>query len=273
MDEPIDLVTDAELNALAACGGVVASVLDGLAERCVPGITPRQLDAMARAAIAASGAQPLLSEARRGDGAAFPGVLSVGVNDRFTHAIPSDHRLRSGDLVTLDLAARLTGWCTDASRIVAVGECSPRVSAVRDAAMRATAACIAALVPDGWWSDAARAAEAVARAEGFALLDDFAGHGIGRRLHQAPLAGFGWPNRSELPTGHRPGSDQDFRLSPGLVLTIEPVLTLGEPRTRDLPDGWTIATADGMPACFLEHTVAITASGPRVLTVRTAGSN
>lgn len=256
-----------DLDALARCGGVVALVLDELVGMCVRGVTPREIDDRARRLLVVHGAEGALSAAVNARGERFPGVVAVCVNERFTHVPPGDVPLADGDLVTVDLAARVDGWYADASRVVVVGEGSARVRGLADAARRATAACIGGLVVDGLWSAAARRAEAVAAAAGLRILDDFAGHGIGRALHMSPVCWFGGGvETSGQSAGQRALPDQDFVLTPGLVLTIEPVLTWGDGTTIDLSDGWTIATADGAPACFHEQTVAITPSGPRILT-------
>jgi methionyl aminopeptidase len=253
----VELRTPSEIDAMAATGAVVAAVLDACARACTPGTTGKDLDTVADAVMAEAGAVTVY----RGYHPAwaptpYPAVLCVSVNDVIVHAIPDDRPFQPGDLVSIDFACSLDGWCADAAVTVPVGEATRTDRAL----MAATRACldagIAAARPGGTLGDLGAAIAEPARAAGFGMLDDHGGHGIGRTMHAAP----------HVPNVGVPGQGLDLR--PGLVLALEPMLQAGgRGAYRHLADGWGVATADGSRAAHFEHTVAITADGPRVLTV------
>jgi methionyl aminopeptidase len=222
-------------------------------------VRPVELDALAADLIAAEGARPSFpgyqpSWAPR----PFPGPLCVSVNDAVVHGIPSSSRLVDGDLLSVDLAVHLDGWCADAAFTAPVGSSTAEDRSLVDTAWRALEAGIAMLVPGTRMGDVGHAIAAVARGAGYGLMADHGGHGVGRAMHEDP----------HVPNDARPARGLVFR--PGLVLALEPMLIAGggDAYRRD-PDGWTLRTADGSRAAHVEHTVAVTEDGPRVLT-RTA---
>lgn len=254
-----------EIEAIGRACRVVRDTLDRLVLSCVPGATPRALDALARHLLAQGGARPLFEGVVRDASPPFPAVICVCVNDQVTHGVPGDRAFESGDLVSLDLGASLDAWCGDASRATVVGESTPGVPqggerrTLVELARAATDAAIATMGPDVRWSDAADAARRVVEGGGAMIAPGFAGHGIGRSLHEAPRLPF------------YPGPKEDFILRPGMVVTVEPIVV--RPRTPGVmpalvggADGWTVTTADGSDACQIEHTVAMTRAGVRVLT-------
>jgi methionyl aminopeptidase len=254
----IELRTPGEIDAMEATGSVVAAVLAACAEACVAGATPQDLDAIADQVMTDRGAVTVY----RGYHPAwaptpYPAVLCVSVNDVIVHAIPDDQELQPGDLVSIDFACSLDGWCADAAVTVPVGEASAQDAALMTATRACLDAGIAAAQPGGTLGDVGAALSRPARATGFGMLDDHGGHGIGRTMHAPP----------HVPNVGIPGQGLDLR--PGLVIALEPMLLAGgRGDYRHLPDGWGVATADGSRAAHFEHTVAITADGPRVLTVR-----
>jgi methionyl aminopeptidase len=252
----IELKTPAEVDACEAAGKVVGDVLTAVRAHVAPGVATRELDALAADLIADAGARPsFLGYHPSWAPVPYPGVIITSVNDAVVHGIPGRERLRRGDILSVDLAVHLDGWCADAAFTMLVDGGDPRDAAMIETAERALAAGIAAAVPGARLGDVAHAIGTVVRAGGFGLLADHGGHGVGRSMHEAPsVANEGRPARG-LP------------LRPGLVIALEPMLQAGGADAyRYDRDGWTIRTADGSRAAHVEHTIAITEDAPRVLT-------
>jgi methionyl aminopeptidase len=185
----------------------------------------------------------------------YPGVICTSVNDAVVHGIPGRARLRSGDLLSVDLAVHLDGWCADAAFSTVVGTAAQPDVALIETTERALAAGIAAAVPGARMGDVAHAIGTVGRSAGYGLLENHGGHGVGRAMHEAP----------HVPNEGRPG--RGLVLRPGLVIALEPMLQSGGQDTyRTDRDGWTVRTADGSRAAHAEHTIAITEDRSRVLT-------
>jgi methionyl aminopeptidase len=252
----VELKTAAEIEAMAAAGAVVAEALRAVAEHAKPGQAVADLDSIAADVLARHGAtSPFLNYHPRWAPAPFPAVLCVSVNDAVVHGIPDGYVLADGDLVSADFGATLRGWTGDAARSFIVGTPRPQDAALINATDEALAAAIATLRPGNTLGDIGHAIASTARAAGYGLLADHGGHGIGRTMHEAP----------DVPNEGRAG--KGMRLREGLVIAIEPML-IGdgtEDYTHD-PDGWTLRTASGARAAHSEHTVAVTADGPRILT-------
>ncbi|TCK19907.1 type I methionyl aminopeptidase [Pseudonocardia endophytica] len=252
----IELKTPDEIDAVAAAGQVVGRVLDAVREAAGPGVRPVELDALAADLIADAGARSSFvgyhpSWAPR----PFPGPLCVSVNDAVVHGIPTATPLRRGDLLSVDFAVYLDGWCADAAFTVAIGSPSAADATLIDTAWRSLDAGIAQLVPGAKMGDVGHAIASVARPAGYGLMEGFGGHGVGRSMHEDPHV----PNEARAGRG--------LRLQTGMVLALEPMLIAGGGDAyRVDPDGWTLCTADGSRAAHVEHTVAVTADGPRVLT-------
>jgi methionyl aminopeptidase len=253
-----ELKTEAELAVMREAGQIVAAALDAVRRRADVGVTLRELDEVAATVIAARGAQPLfLHYHPRWAPAPFPGVICASLNDVVVHGIPSEQRLADGDLVSIDCGARFDGWCGDAAISFVVGEPDPRDLELIDTTERALEAGIAAVRPGNTMGDVGAAIGAVARGAGYGLLADHGGHGIGRRMHEDPSV----PNEGRAGRG--------MRLEPGLVIALEPMLVAGgHDEYRLDEDGWAVVTRDGSRAAHAEHTVAVTATGPWVLTAR-----
>ena len=253
----IELKTPTEVDACEAAGKIVADVLTAVRAHAAPGVTTGELDALAADLIADAGARPsFLGYHPSWAPVPYPGVIITSVNDAVVHGVPGRDRLGPGDLLSVDLAVHLDGWCADAAFSTLVGGGDPQDAALIDTAERALAAGIAAAVPGARMGDIAHAIGAVVRAGGYGLLADHGGHGVGRAMHEAPsVANEGRPGRG-------------LRLRPGLVLALEPMLLAGGADAyRHDRDGWTIRTADGSRAAHAEHTVAVTDDGPRILTL------
>ncbi|MFG0307044.1 MAG: M24 family metallopeptidase [Phycisphaerales bacterium JB040] len=254
------LRTPTEIDAIAEAGGLVAQTLTDALGLLAPGITGRRIDLETRRWLEARAGSPALSgytDPDRPGLAPFAGAISIGVNDAVANSEPDDRPLQPGDLVTLDLAASLNAWHADASVPAVVGGAGthPAHAALADAARAVTRATVRALRPGGLWSDAVVAAHDEARRRGVHIARVFAGHGIGRALHEPPQAGF----------DTRPGSPGDFLLAPGTVFTVEPIVTPEPCELIETEGVWGVRTETGCPGACAERTVAVTGSGVRTL--------
>ncbi|CAN5386157.1 type I methionyl aminopeptidase [soil metagenome] len=253
----VELKSASEIENMAAAGAVVAEALRAVVEHAAPGRTTRDLDAVAARVLAAHGAtSPFLNYHPRWAPTPFPAVLCVSVNDAVVHGIPTEVTLADGDLVSVDFGAVLAGWCGDAARSFIVGTPRPGDADLITASERALAAGIAAVKPGNTLGDVGYAIGASARRDGYGMLADHGGHGIGRTMHEDPHV----PNEGRRGKG--------MRLRRGLVIAIEPMLIAdGTDEYVHDPDGWTLRTASGARASHSEHTVAVTADGARILTL------
>ncbi|GAA3740806.1 methionyl aminopeptidase [Spinactinospora alkalitolerans] len=251
----VELKTPAEIEAMRAAGRIVARALDAVRAHAAAGVRVRELDEVAAKVIADAGAEPLfLGHHPSGAPAPFPDTVCASLNDAVAHGVPTDERIEDGDVVSIDCGARLRGWCADAATTFIAGAADPADAAMIAATDRALRAGIEAARPGRTIGDVSEAIGGAARGAGYGMLADHGGHGIGRVMHEAP----------HVPNEGRGG--RGMRLRPGLVLALEPMLTRGGDAYRIAPDGWTVRTADGSRAAHSEHTVAITADGPLVLT-------
>lgn len=253
----IELKTSTEIDALREAGRVVAHTLAALREHARAGVSLAELDELARTVIHDRGATPVFLHYQPGWAPTpFPGAICASVNDVVVHGIPGSQVLAEGDLVSLDCGARVEGWCGDAAITFCVGTASEQDSALITATEQALADGIAAARPGGHLGDISRAVGVVGRSAGYGIPAALGGHGVGRDMHEAPFV----PN--DGPAG------RGTPLRPGMVLAIEPMfLAGGEQDLQTGEDGWTVFTADGSRAAHVEHTVAITEQGPRVLTL------
>ncbi|MFD5163053.1 type I methionyl aminopeptidase [Streptomyces hawaiiensis] len=254
----VELKTDTSIDAMYEAGQVVARALTAAQKAAHVGVSLLELDEVAHDVLREAGAtSPFLGYRPSFAPTPFPAVLCVSVNDAIVHGVPGRYRLRDGDLVSIDFGAELGGWVGDSALSFVVG--TPREADLRliETAERALAAGIEAAVVGNRIGDIAHAIGTVCRGAGYGIPDGFGGHGIGRRMHEDP----GVPNEG------RPG--RGMRLRHGMVLAIEPmVIAGGTDDYHAAPDGWTLKTNDGSRAAHAEHTVAITESGPRILTAR-----
>ena len=246
-----------DIATIARAGRVVSAALDAAAELCKPGITTREINGVAEDVIRSAGGRSLFLDYpsyKAGEG--FPACTCISVNEEVVHGVPGPRKLVEGDVVTIDCGAELNGWCADAARTVTVGEVSWDVARLLASAQAMLELAIELAQPGVWWSRVADRLQQVADDGGYGVVREYVGHGIGRQLHEAP----------QVPAYRMSRRDKDFQLRPGMVIAVEPMVTLGGPATHVLADGWTVATSDGRPACHVEHTIAITEHGPVVLT-------
>jgi len=253
----IELKTPTEIELMRHAGRITAAALAAVREAAAVGVRLDALDAVAAEVIAAAGAEALFLGYQPSSAVSpYPAVACISVNDAVVHGIPGRYALRHGDLVSVDCGARYRGWSGDAAISFIVGEhAEPRDEALIATTQAALDAGIAAAQPGARLGDIAHAIGRVARTAGYGLMASHGGHGIGREMHEAP----------HVPNEGRPG--RGLVLRPGLVLALEPMLIAGGTDAyRTDPDGWTLRTADGSRAAHIEHTVAVTESGPEVLT-------
>jgi methionyl aminopeptidase len=253
----VELKTEAQIDAMREAGRVVAQALAAARKHAAPGVTLLELDEVAHDVLRDAGAtSPFLGYRPSFAPTPFPAVLCVSVNDAIVHGVPDRTRLRDGDLVSVDFGAELGGWVGDSALSFTVGTARPEDTRLVETAERALAAGIAAAVVGNRIGDIAHAIGTVCRAAGYGIPDGFGGHGIGRRMHEDP----GVPNEG------RPGRGMPLRA--GMALAIEPmVIAGGTDDYHAAPDGWTLRTNDGTRAAHAEHTIAITPTGPQILTV------
>ncbi|MFJ9695576.1 type I methionyl aminopeptidase [Kitasatospora sp. NPDC101183] len=253
----VEIKTDTALEAMREAGRVVANALAAARGAAAVGVSLRELDAAAHAVLNEAGARsPFLGYRPSFAPTPFPAVICASVNDAIVHGIPDDYRLRDGDLVSIDCGAQLDGWTGDAAISFTVGTPRPADVALIAATQQALDAGIAAATVDHRMGDISHAISTVARKANCGMPADFGGHGIGRQMHEDP----------HVPNHGRPG--RGYPLRHGLTLAIEPMLMAGGHNSyRTDPDGWTLRTTDGSRAAHIEHTVAITEDGPRILTL------
>jgi methionyl aminopeptidase len=244
----------AEIERMRAANQLVADVLSALEAAVAPGVTTAQLDAEAERMLRDAGGVPAFKGYR-----GYPATLCASVNEEVVHGIPSRKRpLAEGDIVSLDVGVRLQGFYGDSAITVPVGAVPSRTSALLRVTRESLERAIEQVQVGGRLSDIGHAVQQWVEAHGFAIVREFVGHGIGEKLHEEPqIPNYGQPGRG--PT-----------LAEGMVLAIEPMVAMGKPATRVLDDGWTAVTRDGSLAAHFEHTVAVTAAGPDVLSCRRA---
>ena len=257
----IQIKNAAEVELMRAAGLVVGRTLEALRAAAVPGVTTGDLDHLAETQIRAAGAIPSFKGYQPHRGVPpFPGSICASVNDEIVHGIPGGRVLRDGDVISIDCGAILEGWHGDAAVTVAVGDVPDDVRELIRVTEESMWRGLAAGRLGGRVSDIGHAVESYVRSQGeYGIVEEYGGHGIGTEMHQEPhVLNYGRPGRGP-------------KLQQGLVLAVEPMLTLGSQRTRELDDQWTISTADGQPAAHFEHTFAVTAEGPWVLTALDGG--
>lgn len=257
----IQLKTPEQIEKMRAAGLVVATALARMRAAVAPGVSTADLDAIAESVIREAGAVPSFKGYH-----GYPATICSSVNEQVVHAIPSPQQvLREGDLISIDCGAVLDGWHGDAAITVGVGEVRPELLRMAEVAEDAMWAGIAAaargvLSGRGRLTDISHAVERAVRAAGrYGIVEGYGGHGIGTEMHQDPhVLNHGRPGRGP-------------RLVAGMALAIEPMITMGSPRTVELADGWTVVTRDGSAAAHVEHSIALLDDGVWVLTAPDGG--
>ena len=242
-----------EIEKMRVAGKILGECLAHLASITRPGLTALQLDEAADTFIRDHGCVPGFLGYY-----GYPKSLCVSINDEVVHGIPRERVIEDGDLVSLDCGLILDGWWADSGLSVAAGTPSDEVAKLLRVTERALELGIAQAKPGNHLGDIGHAVQTYVESEGFSVVRQYVGHGIGRNMHEAPQV----PNYGTQGSGNL--------IKPGLVIAIEPMVNAGGPDCRTLDDEWTVVTVDGRLSCYFEHTVAVTENGPEVLTLRPA---
>ncbi|OPZ64200.1 MAG: Methionine aminopeptidase 1 [Firmicutes bacterium ADurb.Bin506] len=246
----IILKSEAEIGLMRRAGSLVWHVLDKVGQAIRPGVTTRELDAIAENTIREAGAEPSFKGYH-----GYPASICASVNEQVIHGIPGERRLVEGDIIGIDVGAVLDGYHGDSARTFAVGAVSSEAARLLRVTEESLTAGIEAARAGNTLGDVGHAVQSYAEANGFSVVRDFVGHGIGRKMHEEPA----------VPNYGRPGLGK--RLRAGMVLAIEPMINAGGYEVEVLGDNWTAVTRDGSLSAHFEHTVAITEDGPVVLTL------
>jgi methionyl aminopeptidase len=247
----------AELEKMREAGRLVGAVLSELAAAVSPGVTTADLDDLAEKHILNAGATPAFKGYH-----GYPATICASVNDEVIHGIPSGRRvLVEGDIISIDVGASIGGYFGDSAITLPVGQVSEEAATLLRVTDEALSKAIAQVRPGNRISDIGHAVQSHVEAYGFSVVREFVGHGIGQRMHEDPqVPNYGTPGRGP-------------RLSEGMVLAIEPMVNAGRPEVRVLSDGWTAVTRDRSLSAHFEHTVAVMAGEPWILTARTPQAN
>jgi methionyl aminopeptidase len=241
--------TERELEIMRAAGAMAAEVLEEIATFIRPGVTTRQVDDFAGAAMKQRGCQSAFLGYRK-----FPCQTCLSVNDEVVHGLSNDRMLRFGDIVSIDCGVRYNGYIGDTATTVAVGGCGVAAQRLMDVTQQALQQGIAQARAGNRVTDISRAVQNFVEGNGFSVVREFVGHGVGRTVHEEP----------QVPNFVDPASNQKLR--PGMTIAIEPMVNIGRPDVKILKDGWTVVTQDGSLSAHFEHTVLITAGAPEILT-------
>lgn len=231
-------------------GYIVAEVLALMGEMAKPGVTTKDLDIAAEKLIRSRGARPLFL----GYGG-FPASICASVNEQVVHGIPGNRELKAGDIISIDVGAEKDGFCGDAARTFAVGQIDSETRRLLEVTELSLQEGLQMAVAKNRIGDIAHCVQKVVENEGFSVVRDYTGHGIGKQMHEEPA----------VPNYGKPGSG--MRLVNGMTLAIEPMVNMGTHRVITLSDGWTVVTKDLLPSAHFENTVAITPDGPQIMTI------
>lgn len=244
--------SEGELLLMREAGRIVAETHKLLAQAVKPGVTTRQLDQWAEEFIRSQGAVPSFKGYN-----GFSGSICASVNEELVHGIPGDRVLNEGDIISIDIGAQYKGYHGDSAWTYGVGEITPEAKRLLEVTERSLYEGLALIKPDVRLYTISNAIQKCVEGEGFSIVREYVGHGIGSQLHEEPqIPNYGAPDRGP-------------RLKPGMVLAIEPMVNAGERFVRTLADNWTVVTVDGSLCAHFEHTVAVTADGYEILTLQT----
>ena len=248
---PIIIKSDEEIAIMRESGRILAEVLEILAAEVRPGITTNDLDTIVKEEYRRRDVIPTFLGYR-----GYPAHVCVSMNDEIVHGIPSGRKLRDGDIAGIDLGVTYKGFVADSALTVGVGTIGQETQRLLDTAQRSLWAGIQAARPGARLSDISHAIQTCAEPEGYSLVREYVGHGIGRAMHEDPqIPNFGPPGRGPV-------------LQKGMVLALEPMVNVGDCQTKQHDDNWTVSTLDGSLSAHFEHTIAITEAGSVVLTLR-----
>jgi methionyl aminopeptidase len=238
-----------EIEAMARSGAILARALQMLRSKARAGVTTLDLDQAAERFIRSQGAEPAFKGYR-----GFPGSICSSPNSMIVHGIPGNYKLQRGDILSIDVGVILDGWVSDAAVTVPIGPVSPIATRLIQTTRESLFEAVEQARPGNHLGDISAAVQRKVEDDGFAVVRSLVGHGVGREMHEDP----------QIPNHGEPGTGPE--LEAGMVLAIEPMTTAGEDGIRVGSDNWSVYSSDGSLACHFEHTVAVTAEGPRILT-------
>jgi methionyl aminopeptidase len=254
-DETPELKSHQDLLAMREAGKIVARALRICREMAKPGVKTIEIDHAVEQYYASVKAEPLF-KGYPGK-VPFPAVTCISLNEQVVHGIPGNRELKEGDLLKVDTACRLNGWCADRAITLPIGTVRPERARLIKVAYEALQIAIDELPKRTWWSEVASRMQRHVESHGYSCVENYVGHGIGRRMHESPQV----PNFVNRET-----RKHDFKLVPGLVLAIEPMVNMAKSDCITLRDHWTVSTRDGLPSVHVEHTVALIENGVMVIT-------
>ncbi len=252
MNSGVVLKSERELEAMREAGRVNALALSAAAAIVRPGITTSEIEEAAVAVLREHKAQAAFLGAP--GPFPYPATTTVCVNDELVHAIPGKRRLKEGDIVSIDCGSIVDGFVGDSAITIPVGQVSSKAEHLMEVTLDALVIGIEQMIEGNRTGDISAAIQSHVEANGFSVVREYTGHGVGRHMHEDP----------QVPNHGSPG--KGIPLRPGMTIALEPMVLAGSPETRTLPDGWAVASADGHLTAHFEHTVAVTSDGPRVLT-------
>jgi methionyl aminopeptidase len=238
-----------EIEAMARSGAILARCLQMLRSKARAGVTTLELDDAAERFIGSQGAEPAFKGYR-----GFPGSICSSPNSMIVHGIPGTYKLQRGDILSIDVGVVLDGWVSDAAVTVPIGPVSPIATRLMQTTRESLFEAVEQVRLGNHLGDISAAVQRKVESDGFAVVRSLVGHGVGREMHEDP----------QIPNHGEPGTGPE--LEEGMVLAIEPMTTAGEDGIRVGSDNWSVYTSDGSLACHFEHTIAVTAEGPRILT-------
>src|SRR5687768_17645469 len=245
----IVLKNERDVEVMRAAGSVAAEVLNLVGSWIRPGVTTKEIDTFAADLIKSRGAKSAFLGYRK-----YPGHLCISVNDQVVHGLPNDRRVNFGDIISLDVGVIYRGYIGDTAKTVAVGGCDLLAQKLMDVTERALYEGIGQALAGNRVVDISRAIQKYVETNGFSVVREFVGHGVGRSMHEEPQV----PNFVD--------GKSSPKLRPGMTIAIEPMVNAGKPAVEILKDGWTVVTRDGLPSAHFEHTVLITENEPEILT-------
>jgi methionyl aminopeptidase len=246
-----------EIGMMRESGKLVARALRICREMAKPGARTVDINRAVEEFYAQQGAIPLF-KGYEGPKVPFPAVTCLSVNNEVVHGIPGQRMLKDGDLLKVDTACKFNGWCADAAITIPIGNVRAERLRLLKVAHEVLQIAINEMGRRNWWSEVATRMQSHAEKQGFTLVEQYVGHGIGREMHENPQV----PNLLSKDLK----KDANFRLEPGLVLAVEPMVNMGRPEVDTLSDHWTVVTKDGLPSVHVEHTLAITPQGVVIVT-------
>ena len=256
-----ELKSAREIALMREAGKIVAEALRMCRAMANVGVRTIEIDRAVEALYTKYGATPLFKGYPGANPRIpFPAVTCISLNEQVVHGIPGQREIRDGDLLKLDTACKLNGWCADAAITIPVGNVRPERRRLVEVGEQVLKIAMEEFGKRRWWSEVAARMQQHAEQAGYSVVEQYVGHGIGRIMHENPQV----PNY--VPKSPKELKKIDFRLEPGLVLAVEPMVNMGKADTRVLSDQWTVVTKDGMPSVHVEHTLALTADGIIVIT-------